>query len=62
MDSNRWGEADIRENKYDGQGKNSCRGDLENVAYKVVEIQQNNFLKCVDKVDVVCYNRHMLRN
>lgn len=32
---NRWGEANIRENKLDGQGNNSCGGDLDNVAYNV---------------------------
>jgi hypothetical protein len=33
-DSNRWGDANIRENKLDGQGKNSCRGEVDTVAYK----------------------------
>jgi hypothetical protein len=46
-DSNRWGDAYIRENKLDGQGKNSCRGEVDTVAYK--NLNKENDMKRTGK-------------
>jgi hypothetical protein len=46
-DSNRWGDDYIRENKLYGQGNNSCRGEVDTVAYKT--LNKENDMKRSDK-------------